>query len=157
MTTGTRRAARRQAPLESGAVETEQVTTIRPSDVDGNVIPLAAPVVVDQGVVEQTTEVTPADPAEVAEVQQPTSAELLGSEVASIRERNDATDKAEAAMKAAYEAAGQAQLMHQYAQEALTAACTRLITTKGLDPRFQYRVDLSKGAIIAIALAQPPQ
>jgi hypothetical protein len=114
------------APVEAGQVETEQreespVT----SDAEHGIVQLP-----------------------VADVRPPTEAELSGPEVAEIRARNDAVDKAGKAVEAARDEWLQATRLAQYGQEALTGLIRNLIQQRGLDPGLRYRVDIDRGRIV---------
>lgn len=134
----TRRAARRQtAPLEAGAVPTEQITDMAPLESTGPVS--EPPVTIPRAVVP------------------PTSADLTGSELAEITTRNKAVDKAATDAREARDRAVQADLLFRFGQEALTAFITRLIEKNGLDKNYAYRVDLDSGKIVPMRDLRQPQ
>lgn len=113
--------------IEAGAVETEQHEDPRP-------VPSLA--------------VVEPDPMPAA---LQTQADLTGAETSEIRARGEIVDKAQRAAQEAQAEATHLAQMHQFAQEALTARISGLIQSRSLDPNFQYRVDLGRGVIVAVA------
>jgi hypothetical protein len=116
------------APIESGAVETGQVTgDSAPTPING----------------------AAAAPAPEPEPQPlPNEADLTGPEMAEIKVREAAVDRANREATDAQSDARQKALMAQYAQEALTGGITNLIRGKGLDPTYRYQIDLERGRIV---------
>jgi hypothetical protein len=119
------------APVEAGAVETEQRTE-KPVQSDA-----------EHDVVQFPT----ADPNAG---RSPTEADLTGPEVAEIRARSESVDKASKAVNDAREAWVQASRLAQYGQEALTVLIRERIIAKGLDGTLRYRVDMDRGKIVPV-------
>lgn len=118
---------------------------------DDKVIPMpgAAPIESDAVETEMRDDSPPPEP-------KANQAELTGPQMAQIRVRNEATDKANKLAQEAQMAAQQAVLLAQYAQEALTAYVGQLIGVHDLDQGFQYQVDLNRGRLVAVARIAPP-
>jgi hypothetical protein len=109
---------------------------------------------VEDGMREETLQPVLEEPTQILPVARPTGAELTGAELAEIKVRSDTVDKAAKIAAEAREEAVHAARMHQFGQEALTALITNLIRAKDLDMTLQYRVDLDRGAIVAVGPAQ---
>lgn len=134
----------RPAPIEAGAVETEMRTGDMP-DVPGEDAPNGASI--------EDAQLAP-EPMEPEPM--PTEAALTGPEMAEIRVRNDAVDRANKDAAATQEEATQKARLAQYAQEALTGGVTNLIMSKGLDPNYRYQVDMERGRIVNRGRFLPP-
>ena len=121
--------------LESGAVETMQVTTV--TDSDGLVVD-------DSSAPRQLL------PREVL----PTTAMLNGAEMNTIRARVEIVDRAAAEAKTAQEAARFRSQLAQIAQSELSQQIMNLVRQYGLDESFEYRLDPDSAQIIQIEASQ---
>jgi hypothetical protein len=82
--------------------------------------------------------------------QLPTEADLTGAELSEIRLRSEITDRAQREAQEARDVATHKAQLAQFAQEALTARIGAIVTAKGVDPAYQYRIDVGRGVVAAV-------